>query len=188
MAHLSCRIPNGVAAILMSLTGFLSRYISPKWLILLGHTLLIIATILLSFADSEDKYWRLMFPGLIIASGGSMLAYSQTSIAVFEASPPAVSGIVGAIFNCGLQLGAAVGLAIDTAIETSVERTHGGFQKFNGRRATLLWQVGISVVSAIAILVFYRVKEDNDEFGEESTESIQVVTENEEKGDEKVST
>lgn len=71
-------IPIGVIAFAMSFTGTLSRIINPKWIILFAETMLAVATILLAFADSPDKYWSHVFPAFILGSGGAMLAYSHT--------------------------------------------------------------------------------------------------------------
>lgn len=69
-----------------------------------------------------------------------------------------MAGIVGAIFNSGIELGAAVGLAVDISIEASVEQKQGGFFEYNGRRATLWWQIATIAVEAIAVIVFYRTR------------------------------
>ena len=69
-----------------------------------------------------------------------------------------MAGIVGAIFNCGIELGAAVGLAVDVSIESSVERKHGGFAGFDGRRAAFGWQIACIGIETLAVLVFYRTR------------------------------
>lgn len=74
----SYRIPIGVLAFAMSFTGPLSRRISPKWIILFGQGILIVATILLAFADGPDKYWPFVFPAFILGSAGAMLTYTHT--------------------------------------------------------------------------------------------------------------
>lgn len=150
-------IPIGVAALLISFTGPIARYISPKWIILFGHIVAIAATILFVYADAPDKYWRFAFPGLALGSAGAMIIYTHTSIAIFQTTPAAMAGIAGALFNCGIELGAAVGLAADTSIEASVEKAHGGFYAYRGREATFWWQVATLGLSALAVLVFYRV-------------------------------
>ncbi len=69
------RLPPGVVALLMSFTGSLANRISPKWLILFGNTLAFIGTILFPFTGREDRYWPLVFPGLVIGSAGMMITY-----------------------------------------------------------------------------------------------------------------
>ncbi|KAI0628440.1 MFS general substrate transporter [Trametes polyzona] len=152
-------IPVGISATLLSFTSPLGRYVSRKLLILLGHILAIAGTILLAFGDAERTYWRFVFPGLIIGSAGAMVIYMHVSIAIFQTAPPTMAGVVGAMFNCAIQLGAALGLAIDTSIETSIELQDGpdGFQRFDGRRAVLWWLLAAVCAEMVAIAVFYRV-------------------------------
>ena len=208
------RFPLGVAALAICFTGPLARYVSPKWLITLGNVLMIVAMILFSFADSPDGYWPFVFTGLGIGSAGAMLAYTHSryaacvpffcsfsffllifdvflfsnpvvcSIAIFASVPPSMAGIVGAIFNCGCQLGAAVGLAVDVSIETSVEeKTRGGFTHFEGRRAVFYWQIAAVALEGLAVLVFYRTDAGLDERRWSSGgETLEVRGEEETKG------
>jgi nitrate/nitrite transporter NarK len=65
-------------AFLASFTGSLSRVINPKWMIITGQLLVIIATLLLAFADRADRYWSFVFPGFVMGSTGAMLCYTHT--------------------------------------------------------------------------------------------------------------
>lgn len=101
-----------------------------------------------------------------------------------------MAGIVGAIFNSGIELGAAVGLAIDISIEASVEQKQGGFFEFNGRRATLWWQLATIVVEGIAVIVFYRTRlapppADEETFAEKREERSRTLTPVDDMKDEK---
>ena len=71
-----------------------------------------------------------------------------------------MAGVVGAMFNFALQLGAALGLSIDTSIETSIEAKpgSGGFEAFTGRRAVLYWLLAAVAAETVAVIVFYRVR------------------------------
>ena len=78
---------------------------------------------------------------------------------MFRSVPPKMAGMVGAIFNSGLQLGSAVGLAVDTSIETSVEEKHGGFMKYSGRAAAFWWLLAAVIIQTFLVLIFYRHSE-----------------------------
>lgn len=70
-----------------------------------------------------------------------------------------MTGVVGAIFNSGLQLGSAVGVAVDASIETSIENQESdgqGFFHYKGRRATFWWLFACNVALAVSIFFFYR--------------------------------
>ncbi|KIM87717.1 hypothetical protein PILCRDRAFT_258683 [Piloderma croceum F 1598] len=149
-------LPIGVMAFLASFTGSLSRVINPKWMIITGQLLVIIATLLLAFADRAGRYWTFVFPGFVIGSTGAMLCYTHTNIAIFQTTPSSMAGTVGAMFNGALQLGSAMGLAAVTSIETSVEEVHGGFREYHGRAAMFWFLLGIFAMLTLGVLVFYR--------------------------------
>jgi len=149
-------IPIGVASFTMSWTGPLNRRIDCKYLILIGHVGLVIATILLAFADTPDKYWSHVFPAFLLGSGGAMLTYTHTNIAIFRTTPSYMAGTVGAIFNGALQLGSAVGIAAVTSIETSVEARKGGFLAYYGRAASFWFLLGIVGVEILSVAVFFK--------------------------------
>ncbi|KAI0065064.1 MFS general substrate transporter [Artomyces pyxidatus] len=162
-------IPSSVMAFLISFTGPLAHRISPKWLILFGQLLLIIASILLTFADGEDKYWSLDFPAFVLGSSGAQLTFTHTNVAIFRATPPSVAGTVGALFNGGLQLGSAVGIAAVASIQSSVAARKGP-DSYAGRRAAYWFVVAAIATEAIAIAFFYRVRAERKEGQEELAE------------------
>ncbi|KZP31546.1 MFS general substrate transporter [Athelia psychrophila] len=163
-------IPLSALSFLVSMTGGFSRLISPKWIILAGQALSIIACVLLSFGSGPEKYWQFVLPGFLLGSAGNQLVYTQTNIAIFKATPPAMAGTIGAMFNGALQLGSAIGLAAVSSIETSVEATDGGFEKYYGRKAVFYFFIGLTTVQALGVLKFYRTLAG-------STENVQVVDE-----------
>lgn len=144
-----------------------------KWLIFSGALMMMTALVLFAFADGPHKYWSLVFPGFIIGSAGAMLTnisakyvsslFSKCSwyinlhsIAIFRATPSSTAGTVGAIFNCGLQLGSAVGLAAVGSIQASVQNRNGGPSNYEGQAAGFWFMLVCICIAAIAILVFYR--------------------------------
>jgi nitrate/nitrite transporter NarK len=141
-------LPIGVLAFGVSFSGPLSARISPKFLILGGQALVLVATVLLAFADAPHKYWPFAFPAFCLGTMGAMLAYT---------TPAAEAGTVGALFNGALQLGSAVGIAAVTSIEASVEaRAADGFLRFDGRRAVFWFVLAVVVLETLAVAVFYR--------------------------------
>lgn len=67
-----------VMALLMSFTGSLSRIVSPKWIILTGLSLCMVATMLLVFGGGEpEHYWPYAFPAVALGSGGAMLTFTH---------------------------------------------------------------------------------------------------------------
>ncbi|TFY68984.1 hypothetical protein EVG20_g3333 [Dentipellis fragilis] len=155
-------IPSSVMAFLVSFTGPLSRRISPKWLILSGQVLIMIAAILLTFSNGPDKYWRFVFPAFVIGAAGAQLIYTHTNVAIFRTTPPSMAGTVGAIYNGALQLGSAVGLASVQSITNTIDDQNGGNDSFVGRRDAYWFVFALICAEALATLVFYSVRAERE--------------------------
>jgi hypothetical protein len=151
-------LPIGITAFVFSFANRLKglRSISAKWPILCGALMMMSGLVLFSFADGPDKYWPLVFPGFIVGSAGAMLVNISANIAIFRATPPSMAGTVGAMFNCGLQLGSAVGLAAVSSIQASVQDRNGGPSNYEGQSAGFWFMLCCISIAALAILVFYR--------------------------------
>jgi nitrate/nitrite transporter NarK len=153
-------LPIGVVAFAASWTGGWAKRVSPKWIIVGGQGMMVVATILVGLASARDAYWPLVFPAFVLGSTGAMLVYTHTNIAIFQTSlaeSDKMAGTVGAIFNGALQLGSAIGIAAVTSVESSVEsRSARGFEGYQGRAAAFWFLLGVVVLETIAVLVFYR--------------------------------
>ncbi|KAI0741438.1 major facilitator superfamily domain-containing protein [Daedaleopsis nitida] len=150
-------IPVGLLAFAISFTGSLSRFINPKWIILFGEGMCIVATILFALADRPTRYWSYIFPGFILGGTGTMLTYTHTNIAIFRTSPASMAGTVGAIFNGALQLGTAVGIAVVGSIESSIDAKHGGSDAFAGRAAAFWFMLAVVAAEFVGLLLCYRI-------------------------------
>ncbi|KAF8636098.1 hypothetical protein AX17_003803 [Amanita inopinata Kibby_2008] len=150
-------LPLGIASIpFMAASGFLQQLVPLKYVIVVGQIIAIVGTVLLPFADSAAHYWRFAFPGICIGTAGVTIVFATVNIAIFAATPPQMAGIVGAIFNCALQLGSAAGIAIITSIQTSVEKTHGGPADYRGRAAGFWFLFAFVCFGMLAVLVFMK--------------------------------
>lgn len=151
-------LPIGITAFVFSFANRVKGLssMSAKWPILCGALMMMSALVLFAFADTPDKYWPLVFPGFIVGSAGAMLVNISANIAIFRATAPSMAGTVGAIFNCGLQLGSAVGLAAVCSIQTSVQDRNGGPSNYEGQSAGFWFMLSCISVAAMAVLVFYR--------------------------------
>ncbi|KAG1727619.1 major facilitator superfamily domain-containing protein [Suillus lakei] len=149
-------LPIGITAFIFSFANRVMPPSSAKWLILCGAFMMMAALVLFSFADRPDKYWPLVFPGFIIGSAGAMLTNISANIAIFRATPPSMAGTVGAMFNCGLQLGSAVGLAAVGSIQASVQERNGGPGNYQGQSAGFWFMLVCISIAALAVLVCYH--------------------------------
>ena len=91
-----------------------------------------------------------------------MITYVFSNIGIFRSTPPAIAGTVGAMYNGALQLGSAVGSAAVTSIQLSVQQKTGS-ASFEGRRAGFWFVLGIAIIAALSVAVFYDDKVTVDE-------------------------
>ncbi|KAH9947514.1 major facilitator superfamily domain-containing protein [Amylocystis lapponica] len=150
-------LPIGIGIFpIVAVAGSLQTKLRLKWVLMIGHVLIFAGTLLLPFANSKKHYWRLAFPGFLLGTSGAALIYATTNVALLAITPPEVSGIVSAVFNCFLQTGAAAGNAIITSIETSVQQQRGGPSGFAGRAAGLWFLVAVLGLVMLLFLVFMK--------------------------------
>ncbi|KAF8330309.1 major facilitator superfamily domain-containing protein [Cantharellus anzutake] len=141
------------------LGGMFPKYIDIRYSILIGMGMELVATILLPFADTRERYWSLMFPAFIIGTIGTMTVFTQANIGVFMNTPPRIAGVVGAIFNVSLQLGLALGLAILTSIRTSIEKKkiqRGEHPGYTGIADGYWFVFAWVAVTAVLFFLFYK--------------------------------
>ncbi|KAH8829765.1 MFS general substrate transporter [Flagelloscypha sp. PMI_526] len=150
-------LPIGIAAAAMSFISPLVKYVSAKYILLVGYAGMITATVLLTQADRPERYWSYVFPAFAIGSAGTMITYVFSNIGIFRSTPPAIAGTVGAMYNGALQLGSAVGSAAVTSIQLSVQQKTGS-ASFEGRRAGFWFVLGIAIVAALSVAIFYDDK------------------------------
>jgi len=141
---------------MLPLAAGLQSKLRLKWVIFIGFALLLAGSILLPFADSKAHYWRYALPGFLLGTMGAACIFATTNVALFAWTPPEVSGIVAALFNCVLQTGSAAGVAIVTSIQTSVQSSHGGPNGFAGRAAGFWFIVAATGTMALLFLVFMK--------------------------------
>lgn len=142
---------------MLSMAVFIQKIFSHRTTILLGLFLTIPGTILFTFADSKARYWSYMFPGFIIGCAGIVLIFITANVAIIATAPHSQSGIVGAVFNSALQLGAAVGTAAVTSIQQNVDKKQADpATTYKGRQAGFWFLVAVIIVELIAFIIFYR--------------------------------
>ncbi|KAF8583734.1 MFS general substrate transporter [Ramaria rubella] len=145
-------LPQGlVAMVVMPPTTILMEKYSLKWIIFAGQVICVVGTCLLPFGDTKPHYWNFVFPGFLIGSAGMTIIFAGVNVAVFAVTPPEVAGVVGAIFQCALQLGGSAGAAIATSIQTSVQVNHGGPDGFQGRAAGLWFVFAVNALSMLGV-------------------------------------
>ncbi|KAK3819513.1 MAG: major facilitator superfamily domain-containing protein [Benniella sp.] len=115
-----------LAVVVFTTLGRIMPRLYLKPLILVGFLLRCGTALMFSFVDQHTSYWRLAFPALIVHIFGAGFSMLPIQITAVRDADNKDQGLVGAIYNTGLQLGAPFGLAILNVISVSTNtRIHG---------------------------------------------------------------
>lgn len=138
----------------------LLAHFSLRTILLLGGFLTIPASILCAFADRRGVYyWEFEFPAFLLGTMGCAILFVNSNIAILKSTPPAEAGVVGAVFNSGLQLGAAIGTSAINTIRASVSaRQPDPATSFKGYAAGFWFCLGVIGAELIMIVVFFNTK------------------------------
>ncbi|KAG0374902.1 hypothetical protein BGX24_009779 [Mortierella sp. AD032] len=90
-----------------------------KPLILTGFLLRCVTALMFSFVNEHTSYWAIPFPAFIIHIFGVGLSLLPIQITAVRDAENKDQGLVGALYNTGLQLGAPFGIAILNVIAIS---------------------------------------------------------------------
>lgn len=156
-------LPLGVAAgiTIFVLIPILSKFFQLRTIILIGCILLIPSNILMAFAHTRDRYWSYNFPAFILGTSGSAILFVNANVAMLKYTPPSEAGVVGAIFNSALQIGAALGTSAITSIQNNTnkkERDPG--TTFKGTAAGFWFCLAAIGLIIIGVVVFFKPDPD----------------------------
>jgi EmrB/QacA subfamily drug resistance transporter len=115
-----------LAMVVFTILGRMLPRLPLKPLILTGFLLRSGTALMFSFVDEHTSYWALPFPAFIIHIFGVGLSLLPIQITAVRDAENKDQGLVGALYNTGLQLGAPFGLAILNVIAISTNGNTGG--------------------------------------------------------------
>ena len=73
-----------------------------------------VGAILFALADTIDKYWSHIFPGMVVGMLGLAGAYVACTTMVMGGARKGEEGIVGAVMYTAYQVGSTLGLASES--------------------------------------------------------------------------
>ncbi|KAK3809790.1 MAG: major facilitator superfamily domain-containing protein [Linnemannia elongata] len=115
-----------LAMVVFTILGRMLPRLPLKPLILTGFLLRSGTALMFSFVNEHTNYWALPFPAFIIHIFGVGLSLLPIQITAVRDAENKDQGLVGALYNTGLQLGAPFGLAILNVIAISTNGNTGG--------------------------------------------------------------
>ncbi|KAJ7592828.1 major facilitator superfamily domain-containing protein [Mycena floridula] len=153
-------LPMGISGGISSfLTGRFGQMVPKKILLVTGQALMAVGAILFALADSKDKYWSHIVPGMIIGMFGLAMSYVGCTITMMEGARSGEEGVVGAMMYTSYQIGATLGLAVISSITIGVN-AHVVSQDpsvlFKGYQASFWSLLGLNGIMALVALIFVR--------------------------------
>ncbi|KAF9283455.1 hypothetical protein BGZ68_005341 [Mortierella alpina] len=97
-----------------------------KPLILAGFLIRCVTGLMFAFVDEHTSYWRLPFPAFILHIFGVGMTMLPIQVTAVRDAANKDQGLVGAIYNTGLQLGAPFGIAILNVIAIATNNNDAG--------------------------------------------------------------
>jgi len=118
------------------------------------------ASILCAFASRRGVfYWEYEFPAFILGSIGCAILFVNSNIAILKSTPPSEAGVIGAVFNCGLQLGAAVGTSAINTIRSSISAEQPDpATTYKGYAAGWWFCLAVIGTEMIMVIIFFDTK------------------------------
>lgn len=147
------------AVVTLCLTAVFSRFpgiISRPWLtVIIGQVLCVVGYVLFSRTSTfvGKDYWRFIFTGGILGSGGNMAVMTAANVGIMTAIPPEMAGVAGALFQVAIQLGAVIGFATQAGMLTV---NPGGLANPANVHASFYFQMGWNALWLILFAVVYK--------------------------------
>ncbi|KAH7044127.1 major facilitator superfamily domain-containing protein [Linnemannia elongata] len=146
------------AMVFYSILGRLLPRLPLKPIIALGFIFLGVSSLLFAFVTENSTYWVLPFISLICNVLGLGMVMLPAQITALRDASDDDQGVVGAIYNVGLQIGAPFGLAILTVISGKLNGDHkgervGGPVNMHGYKYALLGDVALAALGLVVTLI-----------------------------------
>ncbi|KAG0236919.1 major facilitator superfamily domain-containing protein [Mortierella sp. GBAus27b] len=125
-----------------------------KPMIVTGFFFLSCSALFFAFVTPTSTYWVLPFIGLIVNVFGLGMVMLPAQITALRDASNDDQGVVGAIYNVGLQIGAPFGLAILTVISGKLNTGIEGAGKMHGYKYALIGDAAFGILGLLLTLIF----------------------------------
>ncbi|KAI8596114.1 major facilitator superfamily domain-containing protein [Dissophora ornata] len=125
-----------------------------KPFIALGFLLLGCSSLMFAFVKPTSIYWELPFFAMIVNVFGLGLIMLPAQITALKDAADDDQGVVGAIYNVGLQIGSPFGLAILTVISGKLNGVDPGPERMYGYKYSLIGSASLAFLGLALTLIF----------------------------------
>ncbi|KAI2627897.1 MFS general substrate transporter [Hypomontagnella submonticulosa] len=150
------------------LAAYLIPRVSAQWILAIGSSCMLVATILIVTMPEQQSYWYQVFPSTILSSLSPDLVYTAAQIIASNSVSRKQQGIAGSLIGSLLLYGTSLGLGFASTVESEVGETH---SMVAGYRGALYFAVGLCIASLILDIGFVRLVHDNREGWEDPADA-----------------
>ena len=147
-----------LAVVVFTILGRVMPRLSLKPLIMTGFLLRCITALMFAFMHEQTSYWAIPFPALIIHVFGVGFSLLPIQVTAVRDAANKDQGLVGAIYNTGLQMGAPFGIAVFNVIALSTNgdadgAVEGGPVLMKGYKSAFFGIVAFGILGFMLALV-----------------------------------
>ncbi|KAI2467591.1 MFS general substrate transporter [Annulohypoxylon bovei var. microspora] len=143
---------------------FLAAYLIPRvpaqWILAMGASCMLIASILIATMPEQQSYWYQVFPSTIMSALSPDLTYTAAQIIASNSVSRKQQGIAGSLVGSLLLYGTGLGIGFASTVESEIGK---GRDKVVSYRGALYFAVAVCVASLILDVCFVRLVQDNRE-------------------------
>ncbi|XXH05336.1 hypothetical protein Hte_011762 [Hypoxylon texense] len=148
----------GVAATFLA--AYLIPRVSAQWILAMGASCMLIASILIVTMPEQQSYWYQVFPSTIMSALSPDLTYTAAQIIASNSVSRKQQGVAGSLIGSLNLYGSSLGIGFASTVESEVSKSRG---MVTGYRGALYFAVGLCVASLILDIGFVRLVHDNRE-------------------------
>ncbi|KAF9958110.1 hypothetical protein BGZ65_001662, partial [Modicella reniformis] len=142
------------AVVVYSVLGKFLPRLPLKPFIAIGFLLLACSALMFAFVTPTSNYWVLPFLSLIVNVFGLGMIMLPAQVTALRDAADVDQGVVGAIYNVGLQIGAPFGLAILTVISGKLNDETPGPARMHGYKYALIGDAVIALLGFVLTVIF----------------------------------
>ncbi|KAG0338769.1 hypothetical protein BG004_007092, partial [Podila humilis] len=164
-----CYIVHGVGLFvgLYSVTR-LFKYTRTKIIMSIGWVFIIGSSIIFAQIKADSTYWQFAFPAFIINCIGLSPTWMCCQVNAVADARDEDQGVVGAVFNVGVQIGAPIGLAISTIIAHSNTPENAVKEALMSGYSSAFYSYGVMGGVGLVLVIIFAANQDPVEFSQVS--------------------
>ncbi|GJJ72032.1 hypothetical protein EMPS_04389 [Entomortierella parvispora] len=138
-----------------------------KFIMIVGLVFIIVSSVLFAQCSPNTTYWHWAFPALIVNFCGLSPTWMCCQVNAVADAADEDQGVVGAVYNVGIQMGAPIGLAIANIIAEAHTPAVGDDLALMEGYSSAFYAYGVMGGVGILAVVLFAANRDPDQFPEE---------------------